>query len=258
MEGFAARAARAGMAASGVLYLTVAWLTIQVADEAGTAADTGGALRAIATAPFGRIALGALAAGFAGYAFWRFLVAALGEKIESSEEVDWPKRLWYLARGGVYAALCFSTVSILVGADESRGSEERRSAAEAMSWPAGRWLVGAVGLAVIGYGLGSAVRGVLRKFEKDLRTHEMSRRAREWLCRVGQLGWTARGAVFVLIGAFLVQAAVEVDPKESKGLDGALQEVATQPYGRYLLGVVAAGLAAYGVFQLVRARYRAL
>jgi hypothetical protein len=102
------------------------------------------------------------------------------------------------------------------------------------------------------------VRGLLRKFEKDLRMYEMSRRTREWLSRIGQIGWTVRGAVFVLIGAFLVQAAVEGDPKESKGLDGALQELATQPHGRYLLGAVATGLGAYGVFQLVRARYRRL
>jgi hypothetical protein len=253
-----ARAARLGMTASGVLYLTVAWLAVQVADEAETAAaDSGGALRTIAAAPFGRVALSVLAAGFAGYALWRFLVAALGEKVESSEDVTWAKRLWYVARGLVYLALCVSTVSILFGADE-QGSQERRSAAEALSWPGGRWLVGGVGLAVIGYGLGSAVRGLLRKFEKDLRTHEMSRGAREWLCRIGQVGWIGRGAVFALVGAFLVQAALERDAKESKGLDGALQEVATQPYGRYLLGAAAVGLAAYGAFQLVRARYRAL
>jgi hypothetical protein len=259
MDEFTARAARAGMVASGVLYMVVAWLAIQVADETGErSADTGGALQAIAAGPFGKVALTALAAGFAGYALWRFLVAAMGEKVESNEDVNWAKRLWYVARGAVYLALCLTTISILVGADETGRSEERRSAAEALSWPGGRWLVGAVGLAVIGYGLGSGIRGLLRKFEKDMRMHELSRQAREWLTRVGQVGWTARGAVFVLIGAFLVQAAVEVDPKESKGLDGALREVATQPYGRYLLGAVAAGLAAYGVFQLVRARYRAL
>ncbi len=259
MMDLAARAARAGMVASGILYLVVAWLAVQVADEAsGASADTEGALRTIAAAPFGKVAMAALAAGFAGYALWRFVVAALGEKVQSNEDVDWPKRLWYVARGAVYVALCLSTLSILTGADEGGGSEERRSAAEALSWPGGRWLVGAVGLSVAGYGIGSAVRGVLRKFERDLRMGEMSRQAREWLCRIGQVGWTARGAVFVLIGAFLVQAAVELDPKESKGLDGALQELAAQPHGRYLLGAVAAGLAAYGVFQLVRARYRAL
>jgi hypothetical protein len=259
MPHLAAHAARAGMVASGVLYLIVAWLAVQVADEATTrSADAEGALRAIAAAPFGRLAMGALAAGFAGYALWRFLVAALGEKIESSADVNWPKRLWYAARGAVYLALCVSTLSILFGADERGGSEGRRSAAEALSWPGGRWLVGAVGLAVAAYGVGSAVRGLLRRFERDMRMGELSVRAREWLCRIGQIGWTARGAVFVLMGAFLVQAAVELDPKAPKGLDGALQEVAAQPYGRYLLGAVAAGLAAYGVFQLVRARYRAL
>jgi hypothetical protein len=259
MNGFAAHAARFGMLASGVLYLTVAWLAVQVIDKTQErSADTDGALQTVADAPFGRIALGALAAGFAGYALWRFVVAAFGEKVESNEDVDWPKRLWYVARGLVYVGLFLTTVSILFGADEDRGSEERRSAAEALTWPGGRWLVGAVGLGLVGYGLGSAVRGFLRKFEKDLRTYEMSEHAREWLARIGQVGWIIRGAVFALIGVFLVQTAVEFDPKESKGLDGALEELATQPYGRYLVGTAAAGLAAYGLFQFVRARYRSV
>ena len=50
--------------------------------------------------------------------------------------------------------------------------------------------------------------------------------------------------------------ALEYDPKEPVGLDGALQRLSEQPYGPALLGTVAAGLVAFGVFSLARARYR--
>ena len=57
-------------------------------------------------------------------------------------------------------------------------------------------------------------------------------------------------------GFFIVRAAWEYDPKEAIGLDGALAKLANAEYGPLLLGVVAAGLFAYGLFCLVQARYR--
>jgi hypothetical protein len=76
-----------------------------------------------------------------------------------------------------------------------------------------------------------------------------------WIRRTGLVGHLARGVVFGL-GAFLVKAALEYDPDEAIGIDGALQKLALHSYGDALLGLVAAGLLAYGVFCLVRARYR--
>ena len=73
---------------------------------------------------------------------------------------------------------------------------------------------------------------------------------------VGILGHLARCVVFGLIGAFLVRAAWEFDSKEARGLDGSLLEVAQQPYGGFLLGAVAVGLIAYGLYCFVQARYR--
>lgn len=59
-----------------------------------------------------------------------------------------------------------------------------------------------------------------------------------------------------LIGVFVIRAALQYDPKEAIGLDGALQKLASQSYGSWLLGIVAAGLLAYAVFCFFEARYR--
>jgi hypothetical protein len=64
--------------------------------------------------------------------------------------------------------------------------------------------------------------------------------------------------VFCIIGAFLISAAVHSDAQQARGLDGALEWLAQQAYGPWLLGVAAAGLGAYGLFMLVEAKYRRL
>jgi hypothetical protein len=84
----------------------------------------------------------------------------------------------------------------------------------------------------------------------------MSATERKWTKRSGQAGLAARGVVFCIIGVFLIQAALSANPEEARGLGGALDTLAAQPYGPYLLGAVALGLVGYGVYCAVNARYR--
>lgn len=75
---------------------------------------------------------------------------------------------------------------------------------------------------------------------------------------IGKFGISAHGIVFAIMGIFLIRAAVQADPDETKGLDGALAELVKQPYGQVLLTIVALGLVAYGVYLLFEARFRRL
>ena len=50
-------------------------------------------------------------------------------------------------------------------------------------------------------------------------------------------------------------AAVTFDPADASGLDGALRSILSVPFGQVLLTLVALGIAAFGAFCLVRARY---
>ena len=248
--------ARLGMFCAGILWIMVGALALQLALGAGgEATDRTGALHEIAQESWGFVLLVVIAIGFAGYALWRFLAGALGRKLETNEEMSWPKRLWYFARGVFYAFLCYTTVSILVNAG-SASSSEKEHAEAAFDLPGGRWLVAALGLGLAGWGLGSAYRAVSRNFKDDLHTEKMSEATRRWTTRAGVVGYLARAVVFLVAGGFIFKAAVEYDPDEAIGLDGALQKLAHQEFGPLLLGVVAAGLVAYGLFYLVRAAYR--
>lgn len=122
--------------------------------------------------------------------------------------------------------------------------------------PFGKWIVGAVGLGFLAAGAYNLYRSLTKKFREHLREHEMGNTERRSAIVVGVAGHAARAVVFGLIGAFLIKAALEYDPNEAIGIDGALRKVAQQPYGEVLLGAVGAGLVAYAVYCLVQARYR--
>jgi Domain of Unknown Function (DUF1206) len=190
---------------------------------------------------------------------WRFLQAIIGRDLEGGEDEGLLKRGSYVARGVFYAGLCVLTVLLLVDANPEGGGgaqKEDRATAWVLDLPRGPWIVGLVGVGVLGAGAFNAFRAVTGKYRDDLKLGEMSSLEERWATRIGFVGHAARAVVFTLIGIFLIRAAEQYDPKEALGLDGALQKLAQQDYGAWLLGLVAAGLFAYGLFCLVQARYR--
>jgi hypothetical protein len=261
-SGWYAVLARVGLVAKGISYGLVGALAVGVAvGHGGKATSRNGALATIADESWGKAVLAALAFGFAAYAIWRF-VQAFAEREADDDEAKgmakkWGKRAGYIGRGLIYAGLTYSTVKLLTNSSqqESQNEKAHKTTAMVFDWPAGRWLILLAGLALVGAGLWNLYRGLSRKFEDKWRGG-MSRTERVWGGRAGVVGHVARAVVFGLIGIFVVRAAVQYDPEEAIGLDGALQKLARADYGPWLLGVTAAGLVAYGVYCLVDARYR--
>ena len=249
---------RFGWLAVGGSFALVGVLALKLAfGEGGSATSREGALARIASESFGKVLLILLAIGFAGYALWRFVEALLDRSNEGDRPKGLAKRAKSLGIGVVYAGLTFTAIKILAGsgASTSQNREARKTTAEILSWPKGTWIVGFAGLCLIAAGLTNGYRGVTQKFAESWKTGEMSTAARTWAIRIGTVGWLARMVVFGLIGVFLIKAAVEYDPQDAIGLDGALQKLAQQSYGSWLLGLVAVGLIAYALYCLVEARF---
>ena len=261
-SGWYAGVARAGLVAKGISYGLVGVLAIGVAvGEGGRTTSRGGALATLSDESWGKVVLVLLALGFAAYALWR-LIQAVFEREDDEDGAkghakEWGKRAGYAGRGLIYAGLTYSTVQLLDGAggQKSDNAEAQQTTSTVFDWPAGRWIVALAGLAVLAVGVWNVYRGLSKKFEEKWRGG-MSRGERTWGGRAGVVGHVARGIVFGLIGIFLTKAAVDYDPNDAIGLDGALQKVADAPYGPWALGLTAAGLVAYGIFCLVDARYR--
>jgi hypothetical protein len=254
--------ARIGLVAKGISFGIVAVLAIGVAvGTGGKTTSRQGALQTLAHHAWGKVLLVLLALGFAAYAIWRFVQAYAEREDDNGEKAalkKWSKRAGYIGRGLIYAGLTATTVKLLAGsgAQQSQNQRAHKTTAAVLDWPAGRWIVGIAGVCIIGAGLWNLYRGIAKKFEDKWRTAEMSETERTWGGRAGVAGHVARAVVFSLIGIFVTKAAVDYDPSDAIGFDGALQRLATASYGPYLLGLTAAGLLCYGVFCVVDARYR--
>jgi len=223
----------------------------------GEAPDRDTALRTVAEQPFGRVVLALIAVGFLGYAVWRLAQAVLGGGLEEDEDEGVFKRISYAGRGLIFAGIFVSTVLLLLGVGGGGDKNKEDQATRLLlDLPEGRYLVGGIGVAFLVAAGWNIYRGLSRKFREKLKLHKMSEAEDKGFSVVGTVGIVARGVVFGLIGVFLIKAAYDYDAKETVGLDGALSKVAHAPYGPFLLGVVAAGLFAFGLYSLAEARYR--
>jgi uncharacterized protein DUF1206 len=249
--------ARAGLAARGVMYLLVGSLAVQIAlGQGGHKADRSGALRLVAQTPFGKVALWLLVIGFGGMTLWRLSEAAYGAAGPDGGKAS--TRLAALGRAIFYGFVCFSILKFAlgVGAPKSSNRQSQDLTAQAMKLPAGRWLVGLIGLAFFIGAFRLAYSAFKKKFLQKLDLALMSPTTRRTVERLGQIGGMARGTVFATVGIFLVVAAVQYQPGKAKGLDSALRALAHTPAGPWLLVAVAAGLVMFGLYSLAEARWR--
>jgi hypothetical protein len=238
------------------MYGIIGILAIKLAAGAGgTTTNQQGALKTIAHQPFGKVLLILVAIGLGGYALWRLLRALLGHGPEETDSGF--DRVAAVGSAVVYAGLCAIAVEILLGSGSSGGSgNASKTTAGIFGWPGGTWLVGIGGAVLVGIGLYQGYRGLTRDFLKDSKTEQMSARMRSWIEWIGSFGHLARMVVFGLVGVFLIKAAIDYNPNKAVGLDGALAKIAHASYGPFLLGIVAAGLIAFGAYSLSDARYR--
>lgn len=261
--GFKSWLPRVGYAAKGTVYILVGVLAVMAAVGGGASGQTGGskdALAWISQQPFGDFLLGVVGLGLLFYAIWQFVRAIWDPEGMGSDAKGIGKRVFHFVVGVIYGSLGVWAMSAVLGSGSaSTGGGQQRSetlTAQVMSWPAGPWIVGLIGLVIIGYGLFEFYRSYTAKFTEKLNGYEMSPEERHWSKRIGQIGMACRGVVFLLVGGFFIDAALSSSPQEAGGLEQALNTIAAQPFGQIALIVIALGLAAYGVFQWVKARYR--
>jgi hypothetical protein len=245
--------ARAGLTARAVVYLLIGLLALLVAQGHRAEVDQKGALAQVIAKPYGGWMVGLLAVGFACYSLWRLSEAAFGVAGEGRKAGP---RVQSLVRGLVYAFLAYTAVSLIQGARQGQSAQQKGYAAQAMSHPGGRLVVGVIGVIVVAAGLAMVVEGIKEKFMRYFPAGALPDGVRGAVRQLGRIGTVARGLVFALAGALLVAAAWTYDANKASGLDGALKTLRDQAYGPYLLGLAGLGLIAFGVYGFAEARYR--
>lgn len=79
-----------------------------------------------------------------------------------------------------------------------------------------------------------------------------SEEPQEWIERMARFGYAAKGVVYVLVGVLAFQAAFNWGGQVT-GSKGAFQTIAAQPFGNFLLFIIAIGLLGYVLWRFVQA-----
>jgi hypothetical protein len=253
--------ARVGLLAYGLVHLLVAWLALQLAWSGGSgeSADQSGAMSTLAESPIGKPLLWVVAVGLVALAAWQ---AAEVLRWRSGWSASGKARTKAIKKSGkaivkavIYAALAILAIRFATGGGQSSSQQQQETTAGVFDWPAGRWLVGAAGLVLIGSGAYHVYKGVTKRFLKEIDTSDASPAATRLVTRLGQVGFPGKGIALAGVGVLLVYAALTFDPSKAQGLDGAMRRILDLPFGHILLTLAALGIAAFGAYLFVRARY---
>jgi hypothetical protein len=259
LTGWERWAGHAGYIAEGVFYLPVGFFALLAALGHRQPSGSKGALARIGGTLLGDVLLAALAAGLAAFVLWQLVVAFADpeHRAEHRSARRWIVRLGHFSNGVFHCLFVGEAIWSIFGINRENGEQSQvRWTARAFALPLGRFLVALVGAGIIIFGLWQFYRAATR--DRNQRVELGRTRFRVAIRAIGIYGLLARGSLFCLVGGYLIHAAWRHDPRYSGGIAGALGGLKQQPYGEWLLGVVAVGLLCYGLYQIVKEPYRRL
>ena len=235
--------ARVGNLAIGLLHILIGVIALAVAAGGGGRADQSGALQALVGVPGGLFVVWLVIAGLIALAVWQILQTVIAHTLG--------RRILEIAKGVVYLVLAVIAISVASGNGRNSSSSEKSSSAKLLAVPGGAILLGVIGLAIVGVGVGFLVNGIINRFERGLRLPP--NRLAGVTTTLGRIGYISKGVALIIVGGLVVTSAITSDPGKSGGLDGSLKALVQLPFGVVLLILIALGLIAYGVFWCVRA-----
>lgn len=243
---------RLGYLAKAIVYILVGVLALKVAAGVGGGriTDPGGALYVVLRKPYGQVMLILIAVGLCTYAGWKIWRAFAGHHAGKNGL----HRALSVIRACVYGAVGVKAAKLVLGLRGGDSGPEPL-VREALRWPLGEWMIMVAAVGVGWYGVVEILDAWKGRLEPDLDAPTLRQRAGDWAVSVARGGIGARGVLMIVLAFGLLRAATMRRPSAAGGLDTSLSLLNTMPQGTLLLGVAAAGVLAYGVYQLLHARY---
>ena len=248
--------ARVGYAVNGLLHALIGGIAISLAVGSGAgSADQSGALGQVAKSPGGIFVIWTIVVGLVALGLFQVLQAFLVPDQESQKKV-WASRLKEAGKGVAYLFVAGTALTVALQGSANSSQSTSSASASVLALPGGPVLLMLAGLVVVAIGGYFVYKGVAKKFTEDLTVP--SGTIGKATVGLGVFGYVAKGIAIGVVGILVIVAGFTVDPSQSTGLDGALHSLAALPFGVVILVLVGAGLIAYGVYCLFRARFARL
>lgn len=246
------RIAQSGYAAKGVVYIITGILTLLAAF--GLGGEKAGKLQVmdfLEKQAFGKVLLTLIGTGLACYALWRFIQSIRDPEGIGSDNKGMLKRTGFFLSGILYLGL-----GLLALADifiEFGGSGNQAF----LSGTKGKWILLVAGTVFIIKAIYQFIVAFKGDFMDNLDLRSIRKDSLRSIVRnVGYAGFIARGIVEGVIGYILIRSGLHESTQNIKGTSQAFSFLQQTGNGPWLLGLVAAGLACYGLYVLSFARYR--
>ncbi len=248
------RLARWGYAAKGVVYVLLGILALMAALGQGDKnASKQGVAELIFEQPFGKFLAILVVIGIIGFVVWRFVQAFKGVNNGDEPKKKAVNEVRYISSGLAYLAFAITLIKMVAGSGSSGGNKQQWLT-KLLDTGIGPFLVVLAGVIIMGAGIYQWVKAYKGDFMEKLRVNGVAGHLRDWVKRIGKIGYAARGIVWLLIGFFLLRAGMQSDASEAQGSEGAFDMI-QQFGGNWVLLIVAIGVVAYGVFMFVKAKY---
>jgi len=249
--------ARLGYGARGLIYGMIGILALMVAlSKSGKLEDQQGVIASIGQQPIGRILLGIILIGLIGYSLWGLIRAFFDPLHKGKDFKGILTRVGFFISAAAYAILILPTYNYIfsnpnAAQNGAQGVQLQNIISTIFTIPLGKYIVGIIGLAFLGTGAYQVYKGLRHNFAERFNPYALSTKQVRIVKIIGRIGTLGRSVVFFLVGLFLMFAAYSSNSSKAKGIDGVLLVILQQPYGHYLLGIVALGLIAFGAYSII-------
>ena len=249
--------ARVGYGVRGLLYIMMGLLALQVTlGKGGAPTDMNGAIAAFGKQPGGMVFLWVILIGLISYSLWGVVRAVFDPLHKGSDMKGLLARGGFLFSAASYALLIPGTYGLVSGSGSGSSSgASQQSLSKIMASPVGHWAIGLIGLAVIAGGVQQIIQGFNNSFDKQFQTYAMNAEEVKIATQLGRFGTATRGFIFALIGVLMCLAVYQSSSNQIIGIDTVLKTILSQPFGIWLLGLVAVGLIAFGIYSMLSAAW---
>jgi hypothetical protein len=248
---------RLGYVVRGALYAVMGFLALRIAlsQPGGKATDLSGSLVWLIGNPFGKVVLVVTIIGLIAYSIWGFVRAIYDPLHRGHDAKGIAARIGFITSALSYLAIVFFALQILGGQGGASHDSTQKTVSTLLTNPAGGAITVVLGVISLGIAIGQFIEAYRATFKNDLKAAEMSTSERDIAIGLGRFGMAARGVTFLVIGWFLIQAGIHHNASDAHGFGGAFLFLLAQPYGRWLVGIIALGFVALGLHSFACARW---